>query len=158
MVDSEKNTPADRFSLVQGGLFHAALARLHLVGKDRLPTYRAATLLALAAWLPPALLVVAQTLVDRAYSGWDFFTDGIVYARYLVAIWVMIATERYADGRIVLLIQHFQKAQLISERARPMFAAALIFTLAHRLLVPQLLPRAAVAEAETRRSGESAGA
>jgi hypothetical protein len=124
-MDPGSGDSADRFSLVAGGPFHAVLRRLGLLGADRLPTPRAAIGLALLAWLPPALLAVAQSLVDDRYSGWGFFADLTVYTRYLVAIWVMIATERYADGRIVILVRQFREARLLSDDGLPAFAAAL---------------------------------
>src|SRR3972149_3622905 len=109
----------ERFSLVVGGPFHAVLRRLGLTGADQLPPRRAAISLALVAWLPPALLAVAQTLVDARYSGWGFFTDLTVHTRYLVVIWGMVATERYADGRLVLLTRQFREARLPSDGGLP---------------------------------------
>jgi len=115
----------DRFSLVVGGPFHGALRRLGLTGVDQLPTQRAAFGLALAAWLLPALLVVAQSLLDDRYAGWGFFSDWTVYTRYLIAIWIMIATERYADERLITLAHHFRAAHILSEADQPAFDAAL---------------------------------
>ena len=60
--------PADasrRLSLVVGGPFHTALRRLGWVGKDELPLTRAAAIVAVAAWLPPAIFVTAQSLLDQ---------------------------------------------------------------------------------------------
>lgn len=124
-MGTEAGDSAGRFSLVQGGPFHATLRRIGLVGADGLPTQQAAIRLALFAWVAPALLVVAQSMVDSNYSGWGFFADWTVYTRYLVAIWAMIATERYADGRIELLVRHFREARLLPEKTQPAFAAAL---------------------------------
>jgi len=121
---------AERFSLVVGGPFHAALRRLGLTGADQLPTRRAAIGLALLAWLPPALLALAQSLVDGGYSAREFFTDLTVPARYLIAIGVMVVTERYADGRIILLTRQFREAQLVADEGLPRLSAAL--TLADR--------------------------
>lgn len=109
-----------------GGPFHVILRRLGLTGADQLPTQRAALGLAFLAWLIPALLVGAQSLIDGRYSGWDFFTDLTVYARFLLAIWVMIATERYADGRITLLSRQFREARLVSDDGLPAFTQALM--------------------------------
>lgn len=117
--------PADRFSLVAGGPFHAVLSRLGLTGADQLPTRRAALGLALLAWLPPALLAVAQSLFDSRYSGWGFFTDWTVHTRYLIAIWVLIATERYANDRIVLLARQFRETRLLSNEGVPAFESML---------------------------------
>jgi len=124
-MNTSANNSTGKFSLVVGGPFHTALRRLGLVGTDLLPSQRAAIGLALIAWLLPALLVVAQSLLESHYSGWGFFTDGTVYARYLVAIWVMIATERYADGRIVILTRQFREAQLLSDNGQREFTAIL---------------------------------
>ena len=125
MTDAGSGDPAGRFSLVVGGPFHAVLRRLGLLGADQLPARRAAVGLALLAWLPPALLAAAQSLVDPRYSGWGFFADSTVYTRYLVAIWVMLATERYAEGRIALLTRQFREARLVSDNGLPAFRAAL---------------------------------
>jgi hypothetical protein len=113
------------FSLVAGGPFYDVLRRLGLIGADQLPLPRAGFALAVLAWLPPALLAIAQSTVDSSYPGWTFFTDLTVFTRYVVAIWMMIATERYADGRIILLTRQFREARLLSGDAEPAFAAAL---------------------------------
>jgi len=124
-ADAGTAEPTARFSLVAGGPFSALLSRLGLLGEDQLPTWHAALALALFAWLPPALLAIAQSLLDTGYNGWGYFTDQTVYARYLVAVWTMIATERYADGRLTRLAQHFRESGLLAEDDRPAFNAAL---------------------------------
>lgn len=96
-----------------------------MTGADRLPTARAAFGLAMLACLPPALLAVAQSVLHRDYSGWGYFTDWMAYTRYLVAVWVMVATERYADGRLILLARHFREAQILSDADQPAFGSAL---------------------------------
>jgi hypothetical protein len=113
----------ERFSLVSGGAFHALLDRLGLLAHDQLPTQGAAIGMALLAFSLPGLAAVLQTLLDSQYSGWDYFQDGTVYARYLVAIVVMVATERMADGRIILMTQYFRDAQLLDATERSRFAA-----------------------------------
>lgn len=125
MADSKKTITGSRFSLVVGGPFHQMLSRLGLTGVDQLPTRRAALFLALSAWLLPALLVVLQSLYDDRYSGWEFFTDWTVYARYPIAIWIMVATERYADIRLIILTGHFREASLISDADLPAFHSTL---------------------------------
>lgn len=124
-MNSASTGPGAHFSLVQGGPFHALLRRLGLTGTDQLPTQRAGLLLALSAWLLPALFVVIQSLVDDDYRGWGYFSDWTVYARYLIAIWIMIATERYADARLIILTQHFRSARIISNEELPLFKSAL---------------------------------
>lgn len=48
-----------------------------------------------------------------------------VHTRYLIAIWMMVATERYADGRFVILARHFCEARLLSGDSLPAFESAL---------------------------------
>lgn len=117
--------PAVRFSLVIGGPLHAVLGRLGLLEADGLPGWRAALGLVLVAWLVPALLVVGQGLVEPSPSGWGFFADPTVYTRYLVGVGVLVATERYADGRIILLTRQFREARLLPDEEVPAFSAAL---------------------------------
>jgi hypothetical protein len=126
LSESGHAAPVERFSLVAGGPFHALLRRVGLIGADQLPTRRAAIILALVGWLPPALVAVTQTLADSSYSGWGYFTDWTAYTRYLIAIAVMVATERYADGRFVILARHFLEARLLPGDTLPVFQAALI--------------------------------
>jgi hypothetical protein len=109
------------FSLVEGGPFHTLLSRVGLLGVDHLPTWRTAIVLALLAWLPPALLSIVQTWVQPEYSGIDYFRDGTVYTRYLVAIIAMVFTERIADGRISVLVNQFLLARLLEPDAREKF-------------------------------------
>lgn len=124
-MTGETTEAEGRFSLVVGGPFHALLHRLGLTGADLLPSRRAALVLALLAWLPVAVLVVGQSLLGAGYSGWGFFTDGMAYTRYLLAIFVMVMTERYADGRLKILVHHFREAQILTPEALPEFRRAL---------------------------------
>jgi hypothetical protein len=124
-VTGARAAEEERFSLVAGGPFDALLGRLGLIGDDQLPTPLAAVVLALVAWVSPALLAVAQSLLDSGYSGWGFFADGTVYARYLVAIVFMIGTERYADWRLTRLARYFRESNLLPGESLQAFSAAL---------------------------------
>lgn len=110
---------------MRGGPFHALLGSLGLLGDDRLPTRRTAAAIALAAWLPPAVLSILQSLADSGYPGFSFFTDFTTHTRWLVAITVMIATERYAAARISPMIRQFREAGLIAADSEPGFSSAL---------------------------------
>lgn len=123
MADSVSSERPIQFSLVAGGPFHALLSRLGLLGADGLPAWRTAFILALLAWVPPAVLAISQSLIRDGYSGWGFFSDGTVYTRYLVAVIAMVATERFADGRITVLINQFLQARLLDLDAREKFRA-----------------------------------
>lgn len=124
-MESARVEPDTSFSLVAGGPFYELLRRLGLLGADQLTTLRTATVLAMFAWLLPALLVVAQSLVDGGYRGWGYFTDLTVPARYLIAIWAMMATERYADDRFKTMGHQFRETGLLTRDSLPRYEAAL---------------------------------
>ena len=114
-----------RFSLVVGGPFNSAMTRLGLTAADQLPTHRAAIGLAMLAWLVPAMFVILQSVFDSHYSGWSYFTDSMAYTRYLIAILVLIATERYADSRTLMLVDQFRDARIVSDDSLSGFTSAL---------------------------------
>jgi len=118
----ESEDPTERFSLVVGGPFHTLLRRLGLTAPDQLPTAAASIALAAIAWLPPALLAVAETLAQPGYDGTAFLWDATVYTRFVIAIAVMVATERYADRRILLITRHFREARLLGPEGQARFA------------------------------------
>lgn len=124
MTDPPAGDSTARFSLVAGGPFDAILDRFGLIGPDRVPTWGAAVALALVAWLVPGLLAVAEFLVAGSRSGLGYFTDGTVYARYLVAIGVMVGTDRYADWRLTRLIRNFHESRLLPQESLPAFSSA----------------------------------
>lgn len=124
-MESESMAPDTSFSLVAGGPFYRILSRLGLVGADRLTTLRTASVLALLAWLPPALLAIAQSLTDDSYRSSGYFTDLTVPARYLIAVWAMVVTERYADSRFKILGRQFRDAGLLARDSMPRYEAAL---------------------------------
>lgn len=116
------------FSLVAGGPFHGLLGRLGLLGADRLPDPRAGVALAAFAWLLPAALALGEELLAPSRSGPTllYFRDFTAATRSLVAILVMVATERYADGRLRLLVRHFRDARLVPPESSAAFTTAVL--------------------------------
>jgi hypothetical protein len=102
-----------QFSLVSGGLLHDLLRRVGLLGDDGLPRHSVAIGLALVAWGLPGLLSILQGIQTSEYDGWSYFTDPLAYTRYLIAIYVLIATERYADSRLKHVIEHFKQSKIL---------------------------------------------
>jgi hypothetical protein len=124
-MEAERDKLDTSFSLVAGGPFYEILRRLGLLGADQLTTLRTATVIALFAWLLPGLLAVAQSLVDGSYRGWSYFTDLTVPARFLIAVWAMMATERYADDRFKTMGHQFRETGLLARDSLPRYQAAL---------------------------------
>ncbi len=117
-------TSMEQFSLVIGGPFHALLSRLRLLGADGLPTLRAAIILVLIAWLPPALLSVVDYLYNGSERALSYFSDYTAYIRFWLAIGVMVMTERSAHFRLTPVVNQFFHARLICEESMERFRAA----------------------------------
>ena len=113
------------FSLVIGGPFHIVLSRLRLVGEDRLPTVAAAIVLAMIAWLPPALLSAADYLFSGNEAALSYFSDYTVYIRSLLAISVIVIMERNAHLRLTPVINQFAEAKLIDEGSEKQYRSEL---------------------------------
>ena len=103
----------DQFSLVSGGLLHDLLRRIGLLDNDGLPKHSVCIGLALMAWGIPGLLSLLQGLQTSQNDGWSYFTDPLTYTRYLIAIYVLMATERYADSRLSHVIDHFKQSKIL---------------------------------------------
>jgi len=125
-VSSSSDPVDEKFSLVIGGPFYRLQQRVGLLGPDLLPPLSTAVLLAVIAWLPPAVLSLAQgfawgePLGDRA-----FLLDFSTYARFIVGIISLVLLERIAEVRISIMIRQFVKAGLVPEDEHVRFRAAL---------------------------------
>jgi hypothetical protein len=115
-----------KFSLVIGGPFYRVQERLGLLGPDLLPSMTTALLFALIAWLPLAVLSMAQsTAWDESLGGGAFFLDFGAYARFLVAIVTLVVMERLAEAHIVAMIGPFVNSGLVRPEERARFFSAL---------------------------------
>lgn len=114
----------ERFSLVAGGGYHALLGRCGWLNDDGLPTTRTALVLALLAWSLPAAFVALQSLLTDYQGGEEYFLDPTVYCRYLLAVFILVTTERMADERVSMLIRQFRDSGLLDQRGGGQFALA----------------------------------
>jgi hypothetical protein len=114
-----------RQSLIIGGPFYTALRWLGLTGPDGLPGFRAGIVLASIAWLLPALLALLEDVLAHNPAGRAFFLDPSSVARFLVAVFALVAIERRADARLGLILDNFRHAQLVNASDLPALAGAL---------------------------------
>ena len=110
-----------QFSLVIGGPAHRLMGWLGLLDPDRLPTWRGALVMAGVAWLPPALLSAASYIASADASMLSYFIDYPTHIRYIIAISVMVITERTAHFRLMPIIQHFRESRLVADSALPVY-------------------------------------
>lgn len=104
-----------RLSLIIGGPFHEILRRLGLLEHDELPAFRAAAIFAAVAWLPPAAAALLQYGIAGVPYVLDYFTDPSTYARFIIAVFALVVTDRKADERITLVIANFRSARLVAD-------------------------------------------
>lgn len=113
-------------SIIIGGPFWRLQQRLGLLGPDGLPPLSTALIFAAVAWLPPAILSAAQgTFWKEALGGRAFLFDFAAYARFLIAILVLVATEGIAKKRGSALFCQFIDAGLVPAEEEPRFTKAL---------------------------------
>jgi hypothetical protein len=110
------------FSLTIGGPFHRLQCRMGLLGADQLPNARAALVAMAIAWLPLALLSFwTDRAWDPALGGRALFFDFGVYARFLIAVSVLVLMERVVERRLLSLLVQFQRAGLLGNEQLPAF-------------------------------------
>ncbi len=124
MADAEKTEGAT--PIIIGGPFWRLQQRLGLLGPDGLPLASTALIFAAVAWLPPALLSVAQgTAWNETLGGRAFLLDPVPYARLIIGIAVLVITERIAKERGAALIRQFTNAGLVPPEERVGLTTAL---------------------------------
>jgi hypothetical protein len=108
---------ADPFDAGPYARLQAAL-RLTRPGAPR--SARRAIAAAAVAWVPLLVLAAAQGLALRANPRESFLLDISAYARYLLALPLLVVAESICLPRLALIAQHFATAGLIpgAERAR----------------------------------------
>lgn len=117
----------EKWSLVIGGPFYDLQRRLGLLGPDGVPHLGTALLLALIAWLPPAVLAVVEgnawggALGQRSYA-----SDFAAHSRYFIAVLMFTLMEPVAERRIGILVRQFRLSALVSTEDQPRFVAALL--------------------------------
>jgi len=124
-----KPTPVDAsagrgdFSLVLGGPLYQLLLRLRLVRPPLQLLYRRLILSPLLAWVP--LLVLA--VIDGRATGrvaMPFLSDIGIYARFLVAMPLLILAEPFVHYRLRNVILQFDARRVVPPVAEPGFDAA----------------------------------
>lgn len=109
-------------SIVRDGPLHQLLDWCGLMAADGLPTRRFIITLAVFAWLLPITLALVQTELNPSYNGAEILSDWTVHTRFLIAISVMLLTERYADKRFTVLLDQFKHSQLVSVEGEKKFS------------------------------------
>jgi hypothetical protein len=113
------------FSLVEGGPAHWLQERLGLVGPGSLRLVRRALLSTVVTWGVLLVLSAVQGLAVGNSVKVPFLHDFAAYARFLVAIPMLILAEGLIGREISAVAAHFDRSGLVSESDRPKYEAAL---------------------------------
>ena len=117
--------PTGGFSLVAGGPAHWLEKRLGLVGPESLHLARRAVLSTVFTWGVLLVLSAVQGLAIGNGVRIPFLNDFSCYARFLVAIPMLIVAEGVIGREMAAVAAHFHRSGLISESDRPKYESAL---------------------------------
>jgi hypothetical protein len=101
-------------SLVRGGPVWGLQRLFGLLGPDGLPTWSGAAKLTAFCWLPMCLLAGLDSRNWTLVYDHGFFSDLDVYSRYLLAVFILMITDRTTDHRLNNLLVTFEKTGIIS--------------------------------------------
>ncbi len=113
------------FSLVAGGPAHGLQQRLGLVDPASFHPVRRALVSILLTWVALLVLSAVQGLAIGGGVKIPFLYDYAAYARFLIAIPMLIVAEGFIGPRIARVAAHFGRSGLVSESDRPAYEAAL---------------------------------
>jgi len=113
------------FSLVAGGPAHWLQEKLGLVGPGSLRLVRRALLSTVLTWGVLLVLSAVQGLAIGSAVRIPFLSDFAAYARFLVAIPMLILAEGLISREIAAVALHFERSGLIAGSDRPKSEAAL---------------------------------
>ncbi len=113
------------FSLVAGGPAHRLEERLGLIGPQSLHLARRAVLAAVLTWGVLLVLSAAQGLAIGNGVRIPFLYDFACYARFLVAIPMLIVAEGAIGREMAAAAAHFGRSGLIAESDRPKYESAI---------------------------------
>lgn len=123
--------PENEFSLVLGGPLYQLLLKTRLARPPLSLLHRRMLVIPALAWLP--LLVL--TLTDRHALGGvgvPFLLDVETYARFLIAMPILLLAEVVVHSRVRDIVWQFRERGIVAEESRPRFYAAIDGTMRWR--------------------------
>jgi hypothetical protein len=122
---SSSSSSRKDFSLVAGGPTYRLQHRLGLVTPESLKPAKRAALCFLVTWCPLLILSAAEGVVIGHSVRIPFLHDFAAYARFLVAIPLLILAEGLIGHHIAHVTGHFLHSRLVPERQHPAYELAL---------------------------------
>jgi hypothetical protein len=113
------------FSLVAGGPTHWIQEGLGLIRPGSPNLARRAVLSVLLTWVPLLVLSAAQGLAIGNKVRLPFLYDFAAYARFLIALPLLILAEGLIERRVAEVVTHFVRTGLVPDSHLPAYEAAL---------------------------------
>jgi hypothetical protein len=123
--DDERKTDAYDFSLILGGPLYQLFCRAHLCGKVLELLRRRMLVLCGISWLPLLILSGLEGNALGSAVRVPFLLDPEVYARFLLALPLLIVAELVIHERMRTVVRQFIERDLIPENIRQKFDAAI---------------------------------
>lgn len=120
-----ENVDEKKFSIVLGGPFFQLLLKAHLTGNALELVKKRILIIMLIAWIP---LLVLSVITGQAWgegTNLPFIEDLEVHIRFLVAVPLMIIAELVVHQRIQMVVNEFEKRNLIPSAALAQFRNAM---------------------------------
>jgi hypothetical protein len=115
----------DDFSLILGGPLYRLFCRAHLCGKILEQLHRRVLVILGVAWFPLLLFSVLEGNAWGSGIKVPFLMDIEVYARFLVAIPLLVLAELVIHERMRPVVHQFFERNLVPDSAREKFRAAI---------------------------------
>ncbi|MGF1624263.1 MAG: hypothetical protein ACFCVH_05220 [Alphaproteobacteria bacterium] len=121
MSTTPHGRPGADFSLLTGGPFYRALVRARLMRPDLTRAWRVAALLAAVTWLPMLVLAAIEGNAWSELEEVPFLFDFAAYARFLIAIPLLVTAERLTEVHVALCVRQFVEGGLVRRVHYPEF-------------------------------------
>lgn len=123
-ADEAAVTDREGFSLVLGGPLYQLLLKTRLARPPLQLMHRRMVLIPALAWLPLLMLSLYE---GRAFAGVTvpFLKDGEAYARFLVAMPVLLLAELIVHQRLRHILAQFRERDIVTSASQPLFEDAI---------------------------------
>jgi uncharacterized membrane protein len=107
--------PTSAFSIIQTGLFEKLLQKISWFTNRKKVDYRKILFLLVLTYLPLLILTLAQGLMIGDRVAVPFFYEPAIHIRLLMALPMLILSEKYVSQRIHTIILQFRKNGMVPE-------------------------------------------
>ena len=123
-MSDARPTISVNFSLVDGGPMRRLMDRTGLAKPGSGGIVHRAIALATVTWLPLLIFSALCGTAFRGNAGVPFLLDFTAYARFLIAVPILILAEGDVGWKVAAAVRHFLSSGLVNKEDIPQFDAA----------------------------------